>query len=149
MLIPAEYPATLGTAIALASKGFEHKTDKGGEPYILHCLRVMNHLHTKDKELQSIAVLHDCVEDGVCTVEDLVHMKFSQRVIFAVILLTHDKKDSYEDYIKKIATNEDARQVKLCDLRDNSNIMRLKGLTKKDFDRMAKYHTSYTYLSKV
>lgn len=149
MLTKAEEPATLGTAIALASKGFQQKTDKAGEPYILHCLRVMNHLHTKDKELQSIAVLHDCVEDGVCTIEELVYMRFSQRVIFAVILLTHDKKDSYEDYIKKIATNEDARLVKLSDLRDNSNIMRLKGLGKKDFDRMEKYHKSYIYLDRV
>ena len=139
----------LAIAISVAAKGFENKTDKAGEPYILHCLRVMNNLHTKDKELQAIAILHDCVEDGVCTVEELVHMKFSQRVIYAVILLTHDKKDSYEDYIKKIAWDNDARLVKLSDLKDNSNITRLKGLTKKDFDRMEKYHRAYTYLSNI
>lgn len=141
--------SNLATAIALAAKGFEFKTDKSGEPYILHCLRVMNNLHTNDKELQTIAVLHDCVEDGVCTIEDLVKLKFSQRVIYAIILLTHDKKDSYDDYIKKLATDSDARLVKLADLKDNSDITRLKGLTKKDFDRMEKYHKAYIYLSKV
>jgi len=139
----------LAIAIALASEGFKHKTDKSGEPYILHCLRVMNNLHTKDKELQTIAILHDCVEDKVCTLDELKEMGFSGRVIHAVYLLTHDKNTPYMDYIKRLATNEDARLVKLADLKDNSDITRLKGLTKADFDRMEKYHTAFTYLSKV
>lgn len=139
----------LGIAIALASEGFKNISDKAGEPYILHCLRVMNNLHTKDTELQIIAVLHDCVEDGVCTIEDLVKLRFSQRVIYSLILLTHDKGQSYDDYIKAIATDKDARLVKLADLKDNSDITRLKGLTKSDFDRMEKYHKAFIYLSKI
>ncbi len=142
--------SNLATAISLAAKGFENITDKAGEPYIMHCIRVMNNLNTTDSELKSIAMLHDTVEDEVCTILDLVNLKFSQRVIFAVILLTHDKeKDTYDDYIKKIATNADARLVKIADLKDNSDITRLKGLTKKDFDRMEKYNRSYVYLSKI
>lgn len=139
----------LAKAISIAAKGFENKTDKAGEPYIMHCLRVMNNLHTTDKELQCIAILHDCVEDGVCTFEDLIKEGFSQRVIFGVMNLTHDKAISYEEYIKKIAQFPDCVKVKLADLKDNSDITRLKGLTKKDFDRMEKYHKSYVYLSKI
>jgi len=141
--------SNLSVAISIAANGFKNKYDKGGQPYILHCLRVMNDLHTRDEELQSIAVLHDCIEDGVCTVEDLVNLRFSQRVIFSVILLTHSKEKSYEDYIKAISTDNDATLVKLADLRDNTKVSRLKGLTKKDFDRMEKYHKAYTYLSKI
>lgn len=139
----------LAKAISIAAQGFENKTDKGGEPYILHCLRVMNDLHTRDEELQCIAVLHDVVEDKVCTLKDLYNYGFSERVMNGLIRLTHIATDSYEDYIKNIATNNDARLVKLADLRDNSKITRLKGLTKKDFDRMEKYHKAYTYLSKI
>jgi len=139
----------LAKAISIAAQGFENKTDKGGEPYILHCLRVMNDLHTRDEELQCIAVLHDCVEDKVCGFLDLYNYKFSERVINAISKLTHIKTDSYDDYIKNIANNKDARLVKLADLRDNSKITRLKGLTKKDFDRMEKYHKAYIYLSKI
>lgn len=142
--------ATLSKAIAIAANGFIDKTDKAGEPYIMHCIRVMNRLYSKDKELQTIAILHDCVEDGVCTLEELVKYKFSERVIRAVSLLTHNKKDtSYMDYIKQLSSNSDARQVKLSDLKDNSDITRLKGLTKKDFDRMEKYHIAYSYLSEI
>ena len=115
----------------------------------MHCLRVMNSLHTRDKELQCIAMLHDCPEDGVCTLQDLRDAGFSERVVYAVDVLTHYPGMEYMEYIKHIANCEDARLVKLADLKDNSDITRLKGLTKKDFDRMEKYHTAYTYLSKV
>ena len=44
----------LGLAIAIAAEAFKDKVDKGGQPYILHCLRVMGNLHTTDKECCSI-----------------------------------------------------------------------------------------------
>lgn len=139
----------LGNAIALAAKGFEFKFDKAGKPYILHCLRVMNNLHTDDDELNIIAVLHDCIEDNICTLSELISAGYSQRICMALLILTHDPADSYEDYIKKVATNPDTIKVKKADLKDNSDITRLKGLTKKDFDRMEKYHKAYVYLSKT
>jgi hypothetical protein len=71
------------------------------------------------------------------------------RVISALILLTHDKNVEYQEYIRNLSNNEDARLVKLADLKDNSDITRLKGLTKKDHARMEKYHIAYTYLSNV
>jgi (p)ppGpp synthase/HD superfamily hydrolase len=141
---------TLAVAIAIAADAFRDTTDKAGEPYILHCLRVMNGLHTRDKELQSVAVLHDVIEDTEITIADLRTMGFSDRVIEAVALLSHDKENmSYEDYIARVAENEDARLVKLSDLRDNSDITRLKGISQKDMERMEKYHWAYTYLKNV
>lgn len=139
----------LGLAISLAAEVFKNKTDKSGQPYILHCLRVMNAMDQTDSELMQIAILHDLVEDTEFTFEDLKRLKFSQRVIDALILLTHLQADSYDFYIKKLAFNKDAVKVKLADLKDNSDITRLKGLTKSDFDRVQKYHTSFTYLSKL
>ncbi len=142
--------STLAKAIALAAKGFEFKTDKGGKPYILHPIWVMNDLNTTDEELQIIAILHDCVEDKICSVLDLVNLGFSQRVVYAVILLTHDKeKDTYDEYIKRVETDVDATKVKLSDLKHNLQISRLKKITKKDFDNIEKYNRSYVYLSKI
>lgn len=142
-------PNQLATAIALAAEYFEDTTDKSGEPYILHCLHVMYAMPEDDPELRSIAVLHDIVEDTEVTLEELREEGFSERVIEGVAAMTHDKDVSYGDYIKRIALSEDATKVKLADLRHNSDITRLKGLTKKDFDRMEKYHHSYKYLSKT
>lgn len=138
----------LGKAIAIAANGFKDKTDRSGEPYIMHCIRVMNQMDTDEERI--VAILHDVVEDGVATLEELLTQGLSAKMYNALYCLTHNKKDDYLDvYIKRISLNPLATKVKLADLRDNSNITRLKGLTKKDFDRMEKYHKAYTYLSKI
>lgn len=144
----------LAKAISIAARCFEHITDKGGHPYILHCIRVMQGLHTEDEELKCIAILHDVIEDIFEVdpergLDELRKEGFSERVVRALDLLTHRKEVPYDDYIKAIALNVDATKVKLSDLKDNSDITRLKGLTKKDFDKMEKYHRSYIYLSKI
>lgn len=137
----------LATAIKIASAAFESKEDKGGQPYILHCLHVMHNIDPKDEDLRIIAVLHDLVEDTDWGLVDLKHAGFSMRVISAVNALTHKSDESYDAYIKRISLNEDARKVKLADLRHNSDIHRMKGLRKKDFDRLEKYHKAYAYLN--
>lgn len=144
----------LGKAIALAAEAFKNTKDKGGKPYILHCFWVMNDLNTDDDEVNCIAILHDYVEDiyknnpeeGLQALRD---MGFSARIVQAIDLLTHRKGVPYDEYIKPIAFNIDATKVKKSDLKHNSDITRLKGLTKKDFDRMEKYHRSFIYLSKI
>lgn len=143
----------LAKAIALASKVFENRLDKGGQPYILHCIRVMLAVAPNVIRMQ-IAILHDVVEDTKddpepITLADLYKMGFEERVVTAVGILTHDKSIPYLDYIKPIALNEDALQVKLADLKDNSDITRLKGIGKKELDRIEQYHRAYLYLSRV
>lgn len=137
----------LGLAISIAAKAFKDKTDKAGQPYILHCLRVMDKQTTTTRKI--IAVLHDLLEDTDWTGYDLSRKGFPQTVIAPLMLLTHFHEDDYDEYIRKISTDPDAVAVKLADLEDNSNITRLKGLTKNDFVRMEKYHKAYTYLSKI
>ncbi len=136
----------LSEAIKIAATVFKNKYDKGGNPYILHCLFVMNKMPETDHELMSIAVLHDVVEDTNFTFKMLVDIGFSERVVDALKLLTHEKSVPYVNYIRDLASNEDARLVKLADLQHNSDIMRMKGLRKKDFERLEKYHTAYAYL---
>jgi len=137
----------LGKAIALASKTHETHKDKGGNAYILHPIRIMMRLRTTDEELMQIAILHDVVEDAPdVSLDDLVTLGFSSRVVNALRLLTHDPADDYQVYVKKIATNPDATRIKLEDLRDNSDITRLKGLREKDFERMVKYHRAFLFL---
>jgi GTP diphosphokinase / guanosine-3',5'-bis(diphosphate) 3'-diphosphatase len=58
----------LERAIALAAERHAGQTDKVGEPYILHVLRVM--LQMPDEESRIAAVLHDIVEDTETTVDE-------------------------------------------------------------------------------
>ena len=142
----------LGKAISIAAKAFENKTDKGGSPYILHCLWVMNNVRHLGETAMICAVLHDLIED--CPDWSLIRLKdlgFSDEVRVIINILTHKKDDSYEDYIKNIASSRSpiCVNIKLKDLEHNMKPNRMKGLTKKDHDRIEKYHRWYTYLSKV
>lgn len=139
----------LDRAIALASKYFEGVYDKGGKPYILHCLHVMNNVDQNDDELMQIAVLHDIIEDTPVTAHDLTDMGFSDRVVAGVESVTHYDNEPHVEYVSKIAANRDAVQVKLADLRHNSDITRMKGLRDKDFKRLEKYSRMYKFLKEV
>jgi len=140
----------LGTAIAITSEAFKKTTDKGGKPYILHCLHVMNKMkYMNDEELMIIAVLHDLVEDTSWTFCNLKDAGFSSRVINALMKLTHKQNEEYGDYIGRVSTNKDAILVKLQDLRHNSDVTRMKGIRKKDLDRIEKYHKAYNYLKNL
>lgn len=138
----------LALAIAIASEAFKTKLDKGGQPYILHCLRVMNNVGD-DLVTKICAVLHDLVED--CPEWTFLRLRqegFSEEVIYILQLLTRIEGEDYmEDYINRIALHNKATGIKRADLRDNSDITRLKGISKKDIDRIQKYHTAYLYLS--
>lgn len=138
----------LGLAIAIAAGVHQDQTDRGGHAYILHPLRAMMRLRTDDSDLMCIAVLHDSVEDsgGAVTLASLEKEGFSPRVLAALKLLTHDPVEPYDEYVKRISTNKDATRVKLEDLRDNSDITRLKGVRQKDFERVQKYNRAFLFL---
>jgi len=136
----------LGRAIEIAATAHTGQVDKGGRPYILHPLWVMDRVRHLGDDYMIVAVLHDVVEDSDWSFTDLLKEGFNQNVMYALSLLTHDPAVPYDDYIKAIATDPIARAVKLRDLEHNTKITRLKGLRKKDFDRLEKYHRAYTYL---
>ena len=139
----------LALAIKIAAEAHLNQKDKGGNPYILHPLKVMHYLKTDDFQLMAIAALHDVVEDTDVTAADLVLLGFSNRVKDAVVLLTKTPNQTSEEYFNRLAQNYDAVRVKLADLRHNSDVRRLKGLTDKDLLRVRKYHDMYLRLTKM
>lgn len=134
---------SFGKAMFIAAREHMNTRDKGGHAYILHPMRIAMRLRTNDEELMSIAVLHDVIEDSKVTFEDLLADGFSERVISALKLLTHQRGVSYDDYIDRMRGNRDALTIKREDLRDNSDITRLKGISDKDFERMKKYQRCF------
>jgi (p)ppGpp synthase/HD superfamily hydrolase len=136
----------LAKAIAIASSAFEHKVDKGGKPYILHCLRVMYNVEYLGDEAMIVAVLHDLIEDTDWTAEMLIEEGFARPTVEMIKMMTHIDGEPYDDYIARVALNKITRRVKMGDLKDNSNIHRMKGLREKDFKRLEKYFRSYAYL---
>jgi len=136
----------LNEMMVLAAMGHNGQFDKSGKTYILHCLTVMQYLETEDEELMCIALGHDLLEDTNVTKEELLRLGFSDRVVNGIVALTKVKGQSYEEYKQSVFANEDAMRVKMCDLRHNSDIRRLKGVTEKDLARLKKYHQFYLEL---
>lgn len=143
----------LSAAIKFAVEKHDGQFDKGGNPYITHCLKVMHYLKSDDEELMCIAVLHDVVEDCYQESEwydkgimDLFAIGMSNRVVDGVICMSHPKNESYDRYIRRISVNIDCTRVKMADLRHNMDIRRLKDISEKDLNRLAKYAKAYHYL---
>ncbi len=127
----------LEKAMILAAKAHMGQLDKGGNPYILHPVRVM--LGCKSTNEKIVAMLHDTLEDSDLTSDDLLKEGFSKEIVEAVVCLTRKAGQDYMEHIQEVAKNPLARAVKLSDLADNMDLNRLPGLTPKDFQRLERY----------
>lgn len=136
----------LDQAILIATKAHQNQVDKAGKPYILHPIRVM--IKMKDTISQIVAVLHDVLEDCPDYDEGSLRQEgFSSEIIEALSVLNRDNYPDYQTYICNVAKNPIARIVKIADLEDNINILRLNTITDKDFGRIKKYHWAHFYLT--
>ena len=136
----------LANMLHIATTAHHGQFDKGGAPYILHPLKVMHYTKSNEEEIQCIALGHDVVEDTNITYQDLREQGMSERVIEGIRALTKIPGQTYDEYKQVVFSNRDAMVVKMADLRHNTDIRRLKGITEKDLARMAKYQMFYLEL---
>lgn len=138
----------LNEAIRIANDVHFHQFDKAGEAYILHPLRVMMQMQTNEGRI--LAILHDVIEDSNYEIDDLKD-KFSLNILKDLDILTKKKNQSYKEYIENISLSyrENVIKVKLADLKDNINCLRLNEITDKDIERIKKYHWAIGYLGAI
>ena len=136
---------SLEDTIALAGEAHRGQVDKGGQPYILHPLRLMLHLGSEVDRI--VGVLHDVVEDTHITQEDLRSRGYPTEVLEALDCLTKRPAEEYEDFIQRIKPNPIARRVKLVDLEDNMDVRRLPTMNEEDFQRLKKYRKAWAELN--
>lgn len=129
--------STLERAIEIAAHHHAGQVDKGGQPYILHVLRVV--CAVKSPKAQIAAALHDLLEDTSMTASDLASEGFDQEVIEAVVALTKQKNESRITAAKRARANTIAREVKVADNVDNMDLTRLPDIDEKDLHRIREY----------
>lgn len=139
----------LNKMLVLATTRHSGQFDRGGQPYVMHCLKVMYFLKSDDEELQCIALGHDLIEDTDTTYQELLDMGFTARIVEGIRGVTKVRGETHDDYMNRIKANTDCIKVKLCDLRHNSDIRRLKGITEKDIKRIEKYHKMFLELKEL
>jgi (p)ppGpp synthase/HD superfamily hydrolase len=137
----------LSKAIALTAVEFVNKYDRGGNPYSLHCLAVMNGALKHGVDYGIVGVLHDIIEDTSITASQLLQYGFSSTVVDGVVAMSKTPDTSYIDYLINLKKNEIARVVKMYDITHNSDLTRLKGVRPSDIIRTRKYQIAYLYLS--
>lgn len=136
----------LNRMLVLATNAHSGQYDKGGNPYILHPIKVMHYIRDNDEELQCIALGHDVIEDTWVTYSQLREEGFTDRIIEGIRALTKVPGETYDEYKARVKANRDAVIVKMADLRHNTDIRRLKGITEKDLERQARYNQFYLEL---
>lgn len=128
---------TLERAIEIAARAHAGQVDKGGQPYILHPLRLMFTL--SDPQQRIAAVLHDVVEDTAVTLDTLREEGFAEEIVSAIAALTKTKGESRLAAAGRAAADPIARAVKLADVADNMDLRRLPNPSAKDHARLAEY----------
>ena len=131
------YSTDIEAAKALAARAHEGQTDKAGLPYITHPERVAARLDTPEAKV--VGWLHDTVEDTPLTIHD-IETVFGPETAAAVDAISRREDEAWPDYLVRVAVNPIARQVKISDLIDNSNLSRIPYVTLKDVERQKKYN---------
>jgi (p)ppGpp synthase/HD superfamily hydrolase len=146
LTLKAGYMSTLDRAIQIAMKAHKGQTDRYGNPYILHPLRVMSMGRTDEERI--VGVLHDVVEDSDWTFEDLRKEGYSKRIVDALDCVTkRSDNEDYDVFLERTRKNPLSVRVKLNDLIDNMDIRRMNQVQEKDVKRLNKYLRAYRILA--
>lgn len=154
--------ANLEKAISIATQVHEGQLDKGGNPYILHPLRVMMALRTTEEMI--VGVLHDVVEDceGKGFGWELLEGEgFSEEVLEGLRSVTKtpeedalikslsgkDRINAYLQFVVRAKSNPIGRRVKRADIHDNLNVTRVGALDEKDLQRLNQYKQALDLLN--
>ena len=151
----------LEKAIKIAVEAHTGQVDKGGNPYILHPLRVMLSLNSEEERI--VGVLHDVVED--CegwSWERLKEQGCSDKIIEALKSVSKtleeekqfkemddpdEKMEHYLQFIQRAKTNKIGRNVKAADIRDNLDISRIDDINESDINRLNRYKKALSILT--
>lgn len=134
----------------IAWHAHSNQVDKGGNPYYLHLIDVMNGVWSTfdhgetDYDYLIVAILHDYLEDVDNSESTILHFHhmFGDDVVDAIVAITKTKDEKRSAYLKRVCDNKIACLVKYYDIKDNMRLDRLKEITKKDIVRNVIYSSN-------
>ena len=134
----------LGDVAAFARQAYGSKTDKGGDLLYNHACRVAVQVSMTIPHM-AIGLLHDVIEDTDETyrqVERLVGTDLADKVH----ILTRSRHDSYVDYIHKVTKDPMCRTIKIADIADHLEPVRVGHLSD---SMVARYHKAAMILTQA
>ena len=119
--------------------------DKTGAAYFQHPMRVAMRCGSDEEKM--VALLHDTIEDTDVTTEYLLEQGFPQFIIDGVLSVTKRDGEGYESFVARAAQNPLGRVVKLHDLEDNLDVLRLDSVSPEAAARLSKYLAAHRFLT--
>ena len=118
--------------------------DKTGCAYFQHPMRVAMRCSADDEKI--VALLHDTIEDTDVTPEYLLNEGFPNYIVEAILSVTKRDGESYDEFVARAKENPLGRIVKIHDLQDNLDVMRLDEVTPEMAARFTKYLKALRFL---
>ena len=134
-------------ALRICFEAHKEQIDKSGLPYVFHPFHLAEEMTSEGACV--CALLHDVMEDTPATREELERAGIPREYTDILMLLCHDDSIPYMDYVKALAHNKIAREVKIADLRHNSDLTRLDTVDERALERVRKYKSALTYLLSI
>jgi (p)ppGpp synthase/HD superfamily hydrolase len=126
--------SNLAHAMEIAAQAHAGQTDKAGQPYVEHLVRVADAVGSLDEKI--VAYLHDLLEKGEgWTSARLEQAGFGPRIVSAVVALSRAEGEDEEHFVRRAASNELARTIKRADLEDNKRQAVAAGKSVDKYDR--------------
>jgi (p)ppGpp synthase/HD superfamily hydrolase len=121
------------------------QVDKAGRDYFeAHVADVARRVRCYGPVVESIALLHDVVEDTDVSLEDLRKAGFPEPVVAGVDAMTKRAGESKDDYYERVKGNEVARTVKVeGDIPSNTDPARVAALEAQDPAKAARLAVKY------
>ena len=93
-----------------------------------------------------VALLHDTIEDTDVTAEYLLGHGFPQHIVDGVLSVTKRDGEAYDDFVARAKRNPLGRLVKIHDIEDNLDVLRLESLSPEMAERFNKYLRARRFL---
>ena len=139
-----EFAKLLDKAALICVGKHQGQRDKVGCAYFQHPMRVAMRCATDDEKI--VALLHDIIEDTDATPEYLIEEGFPDYIVDAILSVTKREGENYEDFVARAKRNPIGRMVKIHDLEDNLDVMRLDEVSAKMAERFTKYLKALRFL---
>ena len=138
------YAKLLDKAVLISVTKHQGQRDKIGCAYFQHPMRIAMRCTTDDEKI--VAVLHDTIEDTDVTPEYLLSEGFPQYIVDAILSVSKRDGESYDDFVARAKKNPIGRVVKIHDLEDNLDVMRLDEVSPDMAARFTKYLKALRFL---
>src|SRR5579859_396485 len=115
----------LDDTVVILEEAYGGRTDKAGQPLILHAQAVAEGVESFGTTVQLVGLLHDALEDTDLTATDLLDMGYPITVVHHVQALTRRETVSYDTYLDTLCMKLVPTIVKIADNAHNSQAERL------------------------